>query len=139
MSKDDKARETFESATDDAPVLGADAYKTWSYASGVRDQSLPRVPDINDNRDSFDIVGWDYEPGDVILFHGHILHSALGDIVTERTRRTHASLWAGRDVRYLHRAGQIIPDPIALYDHQPRSGQPLTDFPDVFPTIWPTD
>lgn len=135
-TKDAEARQTFESATDEAPVLGADSYKTWSYASGVRDQSLPKVPDINASRDSFDIVGWDYEPGDVILFHGHILHSALGDIVTKRTRRAHASLWAGRDVHYLHRAGQIIPDPIALYDHNPRSGQPLTDFPDVFPTLW---
>lgn len=135
-TKDDEARKTFESATEDAPVLGADTYKTWSYASGVRDQSLPKVPDINASRDSFDIVGWDYEPGDVILFHGHILHSALGDVVTKGTRRAHASLWAGRDVHYLHRAGQIIPDPIALYNHEPKSGQPLTDFPDVFPTLW---
>ncbi|MFT4596118.1 MAG: ectoine hydroxylase-related dioxygenase (phytanoyl-CoA dioxygenase family) [Paracrocinitomix sp.] len=132
----ESARDQFESATDDAPVLGRDVYQTWSYASGVRDQSLPPVPDIDANRDSFDIIGWEYEPGDVILFHGHVLHSALGDVVSERTRRAHASLWAGRDVCYLHRAGQIIPDPIGLYDHEPKTGQPLMDFPDVFPIAW---
>ena len=58
-------------------MLGLDAYADWSYFSGVRDQSLPPVPDINANRDSFDIIGWHYEPGDVLLFHGHVLHSAL--------------------------------------------------------------
>ena len=135
-SQDEDAREQFESATDEAPVLGADSYESWDYFSGVRDRSLPLVPDINSSRPSFDILGWDYEPGDVILFHGHILHSALGDVETATERRAHASLWAGADVHYLHRAGQIIPDPIALYNHEPRSGQPLTDFPDVFPILW---
>ena len=39
----------------------------------------------------------------------------------------------------LHRVGQIIPDPIALYAHEPKSGQPLSDFPDVFPLAWSPD
>ena len=136
VDTDPAARETFEAATADAPVLGADTYEDWNYFTGVRDKTLPPVPSIDDHRDSFDIIGWDYQPGDVILFHGHILHSALGGVVSGTPRRAHASLWAGSDVHYLHRAGQIIPDPIALYDHQPRSGQPLTDFPDVFPVLW---
>lgn len=135
-SVDEAARTTFESATDAEPVLGAEAYTDWSYFTGVRDLSLPPIPDIDAHRDSFEILGWHYEPGDVLLFHGNILHSALGNSEHETGRRAHASLWAGRDVRYLHRPGQIIPDPIALYDHQPRSGQPLTDFPDVFPVAW---
>ncbi len=139
IDADADARETFERATADQPVLGEDTYEHWDYFTGVRDSSLPPVPTIENNRASFDILGWDYEPGDVILFHGHILHSALGDVVTQNPRRAHASLWAGRDVHYLHRRGQIIPDPIALYRHNPRSGQPLTDFPDVFPTVWAPD
>ena len=133
---DQDAREQFDGATDEAPVLGRDAYERWSYFSGVRDQSLPPVPDIDTNRDSFDIMGWHYEPGDVLLFHGHILHSALGGVEVATTRRAHASLWAGQDVYYLHRAGQIIPDPIALYDHKPATGQRLHEFRDVFPIVW---
>jgi ectoine hydroxylase-related dioxygenase (phytanoyl-CoA dioxygenase family) len=131
-----RARAMLENARPDRPMLGADAYEDWNYWSGVRDESLPLVPDIEAHRDSYDILGWDYQPGDVLLFHGNILHSARGGLESATPRRAHASLWAGRDVRYLHRLGQVIPDPIALYEHQPRSGQPLSDFPDVFPVRW---
>ena len=135
-ASDDAAREQFEQAGADRPMLGASAHEQWDYFSGVRDPALPTVPPIEAHRDSFDILGWDYEPGDVILFHGHILHGARGGIESTTGRRAHASLWAGSDVHYLHRRGQIIPDPVALYRHEPRSGQLLTDFPDVFPTLW---
>jgi ectoine hydroxylase-related dioxygenase (phytanoyl-CoA dioxygenase family) len=134
-----RARAMLEKAQSDRPMLGADSYENWTYWSGIKDKSLPPVPDIEGHRDSFDILGWDYEPGDVLLFHGNILHSALGDVVSENPRRAHASLWAGQDVRYLHRLGQVIPDPVALYEHRPRSGQPLSDFPDVFPVRWSPD
>jgi ectoine hydroxylase-related dioxygenase (phytanoyl-CoA dioxygenase family) len=131
-----RAQAMLENARPDRPMLGADAYEDWTYWSGVRDKSLPEVPDIDAHRDSYDILGWDYEPGDVLLFHGNILHSALGDVVSANPRRAHASLWAGPDVRYLHRLGQVIPDPVALYEYEPRSGQPLSDFPEVFPVLW---
>lgn len=137
VDADDATRHRFENAPTDRPMLDASTHGAWTYRTGIRDSALPDVPAIDEHRASFDILGWDYEPGDVILFHGHILHSALGDEIADHPRRAHASLWAGRDVRYLHRRGQIIPDPVALYDHRPRSGQPLSDFPDVFPTLWP--
>ncbi|MEE2674042.1 MAG: phytanoyl-CoA dioxygenase family protein [Myxococcota bacterium] len=121
------------------PMLGVETYADWTYWSGVKDKTLPLVPEIETQRDSYDILGWDYEPGDVILFHGHILHSALGNVESEIPRRAHASLWAGRDAHYLHRVGQIIPDPIALYPHKPKTGQLLSDFPEVFPLAWSPD
>ena len=133
---DADARAMLENARADEPMLGVEAYDDWDYFSGVRDNSLPKVPDIESHRDSYSILGWDYEPGDVILFHGHILHAAGGNVESERPRRAHASLWAGNDVRYLHRVGQVIPDPRALYGYEPKSGQPLSDFPQVFPVAW---
>jgi ectoine hydroxylase-related dioxygenase (phytanoyl-CoA dioxygenase family) len=136
---DDDARAMLETARPDQPMLGIEAYDDWNYFSGVRDKSLPTVPDIEGHRDSYDILGWDYEPGDVILFHGNILHGAGGGVESPNPRRAHASLWAGSDVRYLHRVGQIIPDPRALYEHKPKTGQPLSDFPDVFPVLWSPD
>ena len=134
--QDPDARAMLESARPGEPMLGADAYDDWNYFSGVRDNRLPTVPDIEAHKDSYEILAWDYEPGDVILFHGHALHGAGGNIVSETPRRAHASLWAGEDVRYLHRPGQIIPDPRALYEYTPRSGQFLSDFPEVFPVAW---
>jgi len=132
----DRAQAMLDTARPDRPMLGPEAFEDWSYHSGVKDRSLPHVPDIEAHRDSYDILGWDYEPGDVLLFHGNILHSARGGVTSSNPRRAHASLWAGRDVRYLHRLGQVIPDPIALYRFEPRSGQPLSDFPEVFPLRW---
>jgi ectoine hydroxylase-related dioxygenase (phytanoyl-CoA dioxygenase family) len=133
---DDNARAMIEGADPDQPMLGVEAHDRWHYFSGVRDKSLPWVPDIEGHRDSYEILGWDFEPGDVLLFHGNILHSARGDVTVPHPRRSHASLWAGPDVVYRHRLGQVIPDPVALYASNPKTGQPLTDFPEVFPLAW---
>ena len=118
------------------PVIGAESHGRWSYADAFLDPDLPPTPDIEGHRDSYEILGWDYEPGDVILFHGHILHGATGGVTLPNPRRAHASMWAGPDVRYVHRWGQVVPDPIALYAQKPRTGQYLGDFPEVFPVAW---
>ncbi len=117
-------------------LIGKDAHEQWTYFDSFMDPSLPSLPEIDRFRDSFEILGWDYSPGDVILFHGNILHSARGGSTLPHPRRAHASLWAGPDVRYIRRRSQSIPDPIALYDEKPRDGQPLSDFPNVFPIVW---
>ena len=133
---DEKARIQQEGQPEGVPMLGVDAFEGWDYFTGVRDNTAPLVPQIENHRDSYDIIGWDYEPGDVLVFYAHILHSARGDVESAIGRRAHALLWAGDDVRYLHRPGQIIPDPAPLYAHKPKTGQLLSDFPDVFPTAW---
>jgi len=117
-------------------LIGREAHERWTYFDSFLDPDLPKLPNIEAARDSFDILGWDYEPGDVILFHGHIVHSARGGVELKHPRRAHASLWAGPDVHYLRRRSQSIPDPLRLFDHQPQDGQPLGDFPDVFPVAW---
>ncbi|MCP4841756.1 MAG: phytanoyl-CoA dioxygenase family protein [Halieaceae bacterium] len=118
------------------PVIGVEAHDTWSYANAFRDNSMPAAPDIEAYKASFDILGWDYEPGDVLLFHGHILHGAEGGRHSTQPRRAHASMWAGNDIRYIHRLGQVVPDPKGLYRYKPRSGDSLASFPDVFPVVW---
>jgi len=126
-----------EKAFADGEVLiGRDAHEKWTYFDSFLDPSLPELPDIEGARDSFDILGWDYEPGDVLLFHGHIVHSARGGVTLPHARRSHASLWAGPDVHYLRRRSQSIPDPLPLYDYNPMDGQLLSEIPDVFPEAW---
>ena len=117
-------------------VIGEDAHEHLSYEQAFADQSLPHLPDIELQRESFDIIGWDYEPGDLLLFHGHILHSARGNVHAPSPRRALATMWAGDDVHYLHRRGQVIPDPRALYAFEPRDGDTLNLFPEVFPVVW---
>ena len=118
------------------PVIGVDAHDTLSYEQAFADSTLPSLPDIEAHRDSFDILGWDYQPGDVLLFHGHIVHSARGDVYSHSPRRALATMWAGEDVHYLHRRGQVIPDPRALYEFKPKNGDTLDQFPSVFPVAW---
>lgn len=117
-------------------LVGLEAHRNWTYHDSFFDETLPPLPDVEANRDSFDILGWDFEPGDVLLFHGHILHAGRGGAVLDHPRRAHASLWAGPDVSYLHRRSQVIPDPVGLYEHEPRDGQLLSEFPEVFPVAW---
>jgi ectoine hydroxylase-related dioxygenase (phytanoyl-CoA dioxygenase family) len=130
------AKKMQQALQDGVPIIGKEKFDQWTYFDAFLDDNLPPLPDIEAHRDSFDILGWDYKPGDVILFHGNILHSARGGVTLPHPRRSHASLWAGPDVVYMHRRSQVIPDPIALYDHHPESGQPLAAFPDVFPVAW---
>ena len=117
-------------------LIGPEAFQRWTYFDSFSDPNLPPLPDIESKRESFDILGWDYEPGDVLLFHGHIVHSARGNIELPHPRRAYASLWAGPDVHYQRRRSQAIPDPLPLYDYQPRDGQYLQEFPEVFPLAW---
>ncbi|HIG60696.1 MAG TPA: hypothetical protein EYQ22_07375 [Gammaproteobacteria bacterium] len=137
-SSDPQAAAALEVAFAEGKVLiGQEAHEQWTYFDSFLDSSLPQLPNIEAVRDSFDILGWDdYEPGDVILFHGNIVHSARGGVNLPHPRRSHASLWAGSDVRYLRRRSQAIPDPYALYEHSPKDGQLLSDFPAVFPLAW---
>jgi hypothetical protein len=58
---------------------------------------LPRLPDIQADRDAFDILSWDVEPGDVIVFHLGVLHGGAGTAPGIR-RRTVSLRFLGPDV-----------------------------------------
>lgn len=62
-----------------------------------KQSKLPRLPDIQANRQAFDIVSWDTEPGDVIVFHLGILHGGAGTAPGLR-RRTISLRFLGPDV-----------------------------------------
>jgi ectoine hydroxylase-related dioxygenase (phytanoyl-CoA dioxygenase family) len=58
---------------------------------------LPQLPDIQGAREGFDIVSWDVEPGDVIVFHLGVLHGGAGTTPGLR-RRTISMRFLGPDV-----------------------------------------
>jgi hypothetical protein len=64
---------------------------------------LPRLPDIQAAREAFDIVSWDVEPGDIIVFHLGVLHGGAGTAPGLR-RRTISMRFMGPDVVYDGRA-----------------------------------
>jgi ectoine hydroxylase-related dioxygenase (phytanoyl-CoA dioxygenase family) len=72
--------------------------------SDANDVVRPPVPDIEANRDRYDIVSWPMEPGDVLVFHPAILHGGAPTRVGAR-RRTLSMRFFGRNAVFAPRPG----------------------------------
>ncbi|MGI9612601.1 MAG: phytanoyl-CoA dioxygenase family protein [Acidimicrobiales bacterium] len=64
------------------------------------DPALDDVPDIDANRNDYDLLGWEMEPGDVLVFHPLVVHGSAGNSSPTTRRRAVASRWAGPEVVY---------------------------------------
>lgn len=82
----------FDPADDTAPLYGTG--------------ELPLLPDIERDRGSWDIVAWDIEPGDVVVFHPSILHGG-GPTLPGMRRRTLSLRYFGADARVARRPGMV--------------------------------
>lgn len=93
--------------------------------------ALEEVPDIEADRDSYEIRGWAMEPGDAVAFNMLTLHAAAG---SPTRRRAFSLRLIGDDVRYAPRPHRTSPPFEELGDGSLRPGAPL-DHP-LFPVIW---
>lgn len=105
--------------------------------SRLFDTNLPSIPNINNYLDSFDILEWDVEPGDVVVFHPSVIHGAGGDINVRTKRRAIGVLFAGDKARYKMRRGYTVPDLSRIKGIKINDGDLLSDYPDIFPKILP--
>jgi len=118
-------------------VAGSNAWDRWFQPrsfSGENELShndeFEDVPDIEGNRGDYNIISWDMEPGDVLVFSGMTLHGAHGNASSERRRRGYALRYTGSDVVYDPRAAttsRLLSDDIA-------SGAAIDS--DSFPVVW---
>jgi ectoine hydroxylase-related dioxygenase (phytanoyl-CoA dioxygenase family) len=102
----------FDANDDTAPLYG--------------DGTLPRLPDIERERERFEIVSFPVEPGDVVAFHPSMLHGGAPTPPGGR-RRTLSLRFFGDDVRYAPRAGfsGMLPDePTTYFEELPARLQP---------------
>jgi ectoine hydroxylase-related dioxygenase (phytanoyl-CoA dioxygenase family) len=89
------------------------------------------VPDVEQNRAAFNILGWAMEPGDAVAFDFRTLHGAPANTTLNR-RRAISFRWVGDDARFAKRLGRTSPPfPHLTYE----DGAPF-DAPD-FPAVWP--
>jgi ectoine hydroxylase-related dioxygenase (phytanoyl-CoA dioxygenase family) len=65
--------------------------------------TLPRLPNIEAERDRWDIVSWAVEPGDVLVFHPGMLHGGAPTLPSQR-RRTLSLRFFGDDAIYAPRS-----------------------------------
>lgn len=90
-----------------------------------------QIPDIEGNEDEFDIVYYDYEPGDVLVHNYRTLHGSTGNVSASTPRRSFAVRYTGEDVRYFQRPGAPGEAPASAVL---KDGDKL-DSPD-FPVVW---
>lgn len=77
------------------------------------------VPDIDADRSAYDIVSFDMEPGDGLIFSAWILHGARGNHSATQDRVALSTRWLGDDVLWDPREGvdptvdpaQVLVDP----------------------------
>lgn len=104
---------------------------------------LPTAPDVRRYRESFDILTWDVEPGDVLAFQGNMLHGTDGHPGYNQPRRALAVLLGGPELRYHAPHGKAFPSPgrvrgTRLKDDIP-DGAAIGDYEDAFPLCWQVD
>lgn len=94
------------------------------------ESGLEAVPDIDANRENYDIAAWSLEPGDTIIFDYRTLHGT-GDATIKSLRRAFSTRWLGDDVTYCERPGETSPP---YSNHGMRHGERMRE--DWFPVLW---
>jgi ectoine hydroxylase-related dioxygenase (phytanoyl-CoA dioxygenase family) len=95
------------------------------------DTGYPELPDIDDPFGNYEILGWDLEPGDCLVFQAMIVHGSAGNSSLVSRRRAWATRWTGDDARFDRRSGEIA---IPTSDPGLKNGDPM-DCED-FPVVW---
>jgi ectoine hydroxylase-related dioxygenase (phytanoyl-CoA dioxygenase family) len=72
---------------------------------------LEPVPDINGNRDRYDVLGWSLKPGDAVAFNYKTLHGAPANNSASTGRRAFSLRLLGDDVRFARREGVVTSPP----------------------------
>ena len=93
---------------------------------------LEEIPDIDADRDAFDIVGWDLAPGDAVAFDYRTIHGAPANHSLSAQRRAFSLRLVGDDVRFVHRPGRITSPPFD--EVKLKHGDALTG--EAFPTLY---
>jgi ectoine hydroxylase-related dioxygenase (phytanoyl-CoA dioxygenase family) len=92
------------------------------------------MPDIEGNRDKYQIISFETEPGDCIVNHLLTVHSARGNN-TDRNRRAVAFRFAGDDATFAVRKAQYRLRPVE--DPGLKPGDPFPQKHNLFPQVWP--
>jgi ectoine hydroxylase-related dioxygenase (phytanoyl-CoA dioxygenase family) len=89
------------------------------------------VPDIDARRTEYEILAWDLEPGDAIVFHMKTLHGAPGTAEHRFRRRAFSTRWLGDDAVFATRPFPTSP-PFPGLGLKP--GEPMEH--ELFPVVY---
>ena len=88
-------------------------------------------PDVANHPEDYDILNWDMNPGECIVFHGLALHGAPGNS-TKHSRRAISLVLVGDDAVYIEREGETQP---SYEGNGLAPGDPIDN--DYFPRLFP--
>ena len=113
-------------------ALTGDDRDAVAYAEGDRAGPLP---DIEVDRDAYEILSWAMDPGDVVVFNARMVHGGSGNLAPDRDLQVFNTQWLGDDVRVAFRPEGMDPDHSGVMraaglDHGDRIGG------DLYPELW---
>lgn len=101
------------------------------YVAAIIDEKMDDIPDINANPEQYELLDWEMEPGDVLMFHPLTLHGSYGNTHRTRRRRALALRWTGDDVVWAP-SSKRMPVHFA-HDSKVGSGLAGAAFPRILP------
>jgi ectoine hydroxylase-related dioxygenase (phytanoyl-CoA dioxygenase family) len=90
------------------------------------------VPDIDGNRERFDILGWALQPGDAVAFQYTTLHGAPANHSRAERRRAFSLRVVGDDARFHRENGKVFSPPFANVALASGSALAGKEFPVLF-------
>jgi ectoine hydroxylase-related dioxygenase (phytanoyl-CoA dioxygenase family) len=125
----------FDNAEKDLPAVDefyARYHGQFDIAAG---ETFSRVPDIEAHREDFDILSWEMEPGDCLVFHARTLHGSAGNTLKHDTRRM-VTRWVD-ETAVLAPHGRTVVDRLVAegFDVDLAVGAPIRG--NLFPVISP--
>lgn len=69
------------------------------------------VPDIDAEPGRYELLSWDVQVGDCIVFYCNMLHAASAHLAEHGRRRVYSTRWVGDDARYALRRWSVPPLP----------------------------
>lgn len=100
-----------------------------NYAQGQ--EGFDTIPDIDAERDNVELLSWDLELGDCIVFHMRTIHGAPATTGLKSRRRGFSTRWLGDDACFAKRPWPTSP-PFSEVDLQPGDAM---NHP-LFPIAW---
>ncbi len=97
----------------------------------IKGERYDIMPDVQADRGAYEIVSWELEPGDCIVFSARTVHGAPGNQGARHTSRRMSTRWAKRDAVY-HRKDCPWSDLVG--GHGLEDGDLLEGV--VFPPVW---
>lgn len=90
---------------------------------------LEEIPDVNGNRDDYEIIGWAVSPGDAIAFDYRTIHGAPANTSASSERRAFSLRLVGDGAKFVRREGIVTSPPFTQLSLQHGDAFEADEFP----------